>query len=156
MRKEGEYIRNIECVKKFVAGRTQKEYYDERRDVILKQKKQYAEDNKNKIREKNKEYYQENKEYKLASHKAWYEANKSHILQQRKEDYQTNTNNAKVKAQEYYERNKQHISESRKAQKFTCQCGSTLRNSDKSAHYKSKKHQNYLKQQDEKIISCLY
>jgi hypothetical protein len=48
---EGFYIRNNPCVNKLVAGRTKKEY-----------KKEYDQDNKEKILEQSKEYYQANKE----------------------------------------------------------------------------------------------
>lgn len=72
-KREGELIRERDCVNKIVVGRTPKEY-----------KKKYRDENKQKISEKNK-------------------------------------------------------------QKYTCECGSVFRKSDKSRHEKSKKHQKYKK-----------
>ena len=107
--REGEIIKANKCVNKCVAGRTRKEYYEDKRETLL---------------EKQKEYY---------------ETNKKHIKEKRKQYYEMKNENIK----QYYEKNKQTISE-KKNEKFTCECGSTCRKSDKSQHRKSKKHQKYL------------
>jgi hypothetical protein len=52
-RKEGEHIKNTECVNKYVAGRTQKEYKQDNKDKIQIYNKEYAEQNKDKIKEYN-------------------------------------------------------------------------------------------------------
>ena len=61
-KKEGEYIRNNNCVNKQIAGRTMKEYCKEYRennkDKISEYKKEWHENNKEKIKEKMKEYSQ--------------------------------------------------------------------------------------------------
>ena len=97
-RREGELIREMECVNKFVAGRTPKEYYEA---------------NKEKLNEKNKKYKEINKEVIAEKMKEWRAANKEKIAEKKKE-------------------------------KFTCECGSVFRKSDKSRHEKSKKHQKYM------------
>ena len=61
-KKEGEHIKNTECVNKFVAGRTVKEYHEDNKNKIREYKKEWYEDNKDKIKEQKKEYYQNNKE----------------------------------------------------------------------------------------------
>ena len=50
-RKEGEYIRNNECINKKVAGRTRKEY-----------QREYNEKNEEKIKERRREYREKNEE----------------------------------------------------------------------------------------------
>ena len=50
-RKEGEHIKNTECVNKYVAGRTVKEWCEENKDKILEHAKEYREINKEKIKE---------------------------------------------------------------------------------------------------------
>ena len=45
-KREGEHIKNTECVDKYVAGRTDKEYYEDNTDKILVQVKKYKEQNK--------------------------------------------------------------------------------------------------------------
>ena len=53
----------------------------------------------------------------------------------------------KDKIKEYYQNNKEKIN-----QKFTCQCGSKYRHSDKVRHEKSKKHNSLLHQQNYNLI----
>ena len=43
-----------------IAGRTQKQRYQDNREKILEQKKQYSQDNYDKIKEYQKQYYQDN------------------------------------------------------------------------------------------------
>ena len=61
-KREGEHIKNNECVNKCVAGRTKHEYYDDNKDKQIQQKKEYYENNKNKINEYSKEYHAINKD----------------------------------------------------------------------------------------------
>ena len=51
-RREGELIRSMDCVNRCVAGRTRKEYLDDNKEKI----KEYVEANKEKINEYHKEY----------------------------------------------------------------------------------------------------
>jgi len=102
-KKEGEYIRNNKCVNKAIAGRTKKEWCD---------------DNKDKI----KEYYENNKEYV----KEYYENNKEKINEYHKE---------------YHENNKDKIKE-RKMQKITCECGRNITLAHKARHEKTQFHIN--------------
>ena len=69
MKREGEYIRNNDCVNKRIAGRNDKEYYDDNKEKI----KEYYENNKEHIKEKKKEHYENNKE----KYKEYYENNKT-------------------------------------------------------------------------------
>ena len=93
-RREGELIREMDCVNKFVAGRTKKEYLEANKKAIAEQKKEYRERNKKAIAEQKKEYQERNKE--------------------------------------------------RLKEKYTCECGSVFRKSDKTRHEKTKKHQEYM------------
>jgi len=73
LRKEGEYIRKLDCVNTTVAGRTDKEYYNDTKDnkraqwlADNKDKIQkYLNDNKDKIREQNKRRYAEKRKIKI-------------------------------------------------------------------------------------------
>ena len=53
-KREGQVIKNTECVNKWVAGRTQKEYREDNKDKIKEQDKNRYENNKNKYLEKKK------------------------------------------------------------------------------------------------------
>ena len=80
------------------------------------------------ITEYQKEYNVKNKEQKKGYNKNYGIINKEIITEQKKI---------------YRENNKQKISE-RKKQKYTCECGSTLRKDDKVSHEKTTKHQNFI------------
>ena len=55
-KKEGEYIKNNECVNRVIAGRSRQEYYIDNADELRKQAKQYNIVNKEKIKEYRKQY----------------------------------------------------------------------------------------------------
>jgi hypothetical protein len=82
------------------------------------------------MRTKN-EYYKDNIEHKKEYDKGYYEDNIEY-----KKEYD----------KEFYRNNKEKYSEMRKI-KFTCECGSFCRNSDKQQHYKTQKHIKYLNNQ---------
>lgn len=62
-KKEGEYIKNNECINKYVAGRTTKEYRLDNADKIKERNKQYRLDNVDKIKEYRLDNADKNKEY---------------------------------------------------------------------------------------------
>lgn len=77
------------------------------------------------------------------SKKQWGEDNKDKIIEQQKQYYEDNKEQLKEQHKQYYEQNKEKIAEKsreRGKQKMTCDCGSTFRKADKSKHYKTKKH----------------
>ena len=55
-KREGEHIKNTDCVNKRVECRTNKEYKQDNKDKLSEQAKEYYKNNKNKI----KDYYQNN------------------------------------------------------------------------------------------------
>lgn len=85
-KKEGEYIRNNQCVNKQIAGRTHKIYYEENKDKIKEYQKEWFFDNKERIRE----YKETNKEKTSEKNKEYYKANKAKILQYQKEYREAN------------------------------------------------------------------
>lgn len=54
-KKEGEFIRNLNCVNKIIAGRTSAEYYRDNKEKLKIRKKIYRDNNKEIISEKKKE-----------------------------------------------------------------------------------------------------
>ena len=47
---EGKYIRELECVNKYIPDRTKKEYYETHKDKLAEWQKQYRHDNKEDLR----------------------------------------------------------------------------------------------------------
>jgi hypothetical protein len=74
-KREGEHIRNNNCINKVVSGRTHKEYYEENKEYIIERNKTYRENNKEKYKENQKEWREKNKEKRLAYHKEYYKNN---------------------------------------------------------------------------------
>ena len=64
-RREGEHIRNNDCVNKLIAGRTKKEYREDNKENISEKLKEWRENNK----DYNLNYYTENKEKIAEKHK---------------------------------------------------------------------------------------
>ena len=117
---ERKFIESIDCVNKVIPTRTQKEWYQDNRESIIEQKRDYHQNNK----EKSKEYIKINKE-KISEHqKEWYKDNKESILGRQKE---------------YNQINKERIRERRKT-KVNCECGSEITTGNLLTHKKSTKH----------------
>ena len=88
-------------------------------------KKQYYEKNREEIRNQNKKYYEKNREEILNQNKKHYEKNREEIRNQNKKNYENNRDKI--------------------LEKFDCECGGKYVYSHKSRHFKTKKHQNYIK-----------
>ena len=76
--------------------------YQEHREEILKQKKEYYKEHNIEI----KEYYEKNKEIILKKHKEWKKLNKDKIIEKNKLYKQRNAAQISKKAKEYYKKNK--------------------------------------------------
>ena len=63
LKKEGEYIKNNECVNRCIAGRTMKEYNEEYRKKNAEYFKEYRKNNAEYFKEHKKKYSQQNREY---------------------------------------------------------------------------------------------
>ena len=112
--KEKEYIKTMNCINKYIPNGSKKEYYQENKIEIL---------------EKNKEYYQENKIELLEKFKEYRQENHDKILKYEKE---------------YREVNKEAIKE-KQGQKVNCECGCIVSKSNMARHLKTPKHLDFLK-----------
>ena len=127
---EAKYIRENECINKTIPHRTRKEWREENKEKIIEYKKEYYEDNKEKINKKTNEYYKNNKEKIVEQKKTFYENNKEKQLQIKKK---------------YYEDNKEVINKQRKEQ-VLCECGILTSKNHISRHRKSKRHIKFLEE----------
>ena len=60
--RERYYIKNFKCVNKMHPGRTRKEYCEENPEKVKESDKKYREENPEKIKERKKKYYEKNQE----------------------------------------------------------------------------------------------
>jgi len=110
-KKEGEHIKNNDCVNKCIPGRTQREYREANKEKI----KEYYIDNKDKIKEYAKEYQQLNKDNISEYQKEYREANKDKIKEYQKkyniDNKEANKEKIKEYQKEYQQLNKDKIKE---------------------------------------------
>ena len=138
--RERHWIEELKAsLNKVLPTRTDKEYREDNKD----NRKEYLENNKEKIAEKTKEYREIKKERIVEKKKEYYQNNKEKIAKKSKEYYHNRKEELKEKSREYYMNNKEKIAE-KELQKITCGCGSCFRKSDTARHIKSKKHQDYV------------
>lgn len=98
-----------DCVKK-----QRKEYRENNKEKIAKQNKIYYETNKKKISKRSKKYYQKNKEKIKKNIKEYQEGNKEKIVKRSKTYRENNKNKIAEKDKIYRENNKEKIAERNK------------------------------------------
>ena len=162
---EGNYIRELNCINKNIAGRSKKEYNKKYREEHAAESKKYRIDNEDKLKEQKKEYYKINcnkikektKKYKEDNAdkiKKYKEINAEKIKEQQKIYYNDNLDKLKEQNKIYYQQNAEEIKEQKKIyyqqnadklkQKINCACGGRHSYEKRARHCKSKKHQKYL------------
>jgi hypothetical protein len=139
-RREGELIRTMNCVNRNIAGRTDAEYRNERKEHISEQSKQYHVDNKEHRNEQSKQYRQNNKEHLNEQMKQYYQDNKEHLNEQMKQYRIDNIQTIKAK---------QH-------QKHNCCCGGRYTNAGKSGHFKTTHHIEFVNQFHNRLRTLLH
>jgi len=113
---EGKYIREKNCVNKFIAGRTDKEYYQDTKNTT---RKEYLEKNKERFQLYRKDYYIKHQIKKNEYNKVYYKENKEKL-------------------------NKIKREKRKKEKPFICPCGGKYKSCRKGQHFRTKKHQNYI------------
>ena len=150
-KREGEYMRNNECVNKFIPGRTRKEYQqanldravarqrkcranftEEQKEAIKEQQRQYREEHKDHIRDRTKQHKADHEEQLRQMRKKYIEEHKDEIKTKSKMYREANSD----KIKQYYEKNREVL----KA-KYTCEiCGSAIANAERARHSRTTKH----------------
>jgi len=110
-KREGEIIRLNNCVNKYIAGRTKKEYHQDYQEEINQRHKKHYQQNKEQYQLKHKIYHKANKaEIKIKSQQ-WYQDNKEEQKLKHKIYYEKNHEEQKLKQKQYYEANKDIINQ---------------------------------------------
>jgi len=91
-----------------------KEYDEQNRDKIKETYKNYCELNKDKLKETHKKYYEQNRDKLKETHKKYYEQNRDKIKEYRKEYCEQNKDKIKETHNKYYEQNRDKINEQKK------------------------------------------
>ena len=138
-KREGEVIREIGTLNINIAGRDIKQYNDDTKE----KRKEYYEDNKEKISEKSKQYREKNKDHISEYKKRHYEQNKEKINQYYKQWREDNIDHKKQMDKQYYQQNKEKLNQQAKEKK-ECECGSIVRKGHYQRHLTTQKHQKYM------------
>jgi hypothetical protein len=109
-RKEGEYIKNNDCVNKIIAGRTQKEYKEDNKEHYKEYFKKHYEENKEEKLKYAKDY--RSKEEVIARNKGYFkeyaEKKKEELKEYRKKYAEKNKEKIKLQKAKYYEEKKKY------------------------------------------------
>ena len=144
-KREGEVIRLIGNINKQITGRTRKEWYEDNFDKIKEQQKQYQQNNANKIAEQRKQYQQNNANKIAEYNKQYRQYNSDKIAEWHKEHYETNRDEILEQRKQYQQENADKIAE-RKKQKIECdKCKSIVCRGDLAKHKKTIKCQEHKK-----------
>ena len=141
---EGRIQQQTDCVNKNVAGRTVQQYREDNKERISANAKIYRTENYKDLKQKR----QENAEYIHQKGKEHYQANKEYYNQKHKEHYYKNKEATNERHQKNYWANRDKVL-ANMAQKINCGCGSVCRKGDKAKHERTKKHQDWLMQQEQ-------
>ena len=131
LKKEGEYIRSMNCVNKYMSGRTRKEFYDDNKERLKRESRQYRIDNPKKCKARVERYRKENIE-KIRQYKKKF----------RTENREKHNKNIKS----WYDKNRR-----------TCVCGGKYVDIPSQAriHYNTKKHIEWVEDFHERLRSQL-
>ena len=133
-RRERYWVENLNAtLNKTLPSRTSKEYYETHKEDIKEQRKEYREKNHDKILEKKKEYYYANQEEQKLKSKEFRETHQEYI-----KEYKT----------KWYDENKERLSEKNK-EKSKCECGMEYTKSNKSRHFKTQFHIDFICKQSQ-------
>lgn len=148
VRQEGKHILRLrkKCVNKNVAGRTKKEGYEANKEHYLSISRKWKENHKEETQKAWKQYYQDNLDKLKVATQQYRETHTEKIQQQQKEYQNNNRKELTRKHGEYVKQNQHWLK-----QKIQCGCGSEYQYLKKSDHFKTQKHQKWLKQREPEI-----
>ena len=134
-RREGQVIREQGTLNSQIAGRTNKEYYDDNVETLRQNKREYHQNNKDKITQ----YQENNKEYIKERAQKYYEKNKEHLNEVSREYRKANPEYFRQKKVEYREKHKGAIRQRAMEKKECPNCGVFVRKGGMNRHMKTDK-----------------
>ena len=134
-KRERYFIELLDCVNKFIPGRSNKEYHIDNKDKISEKQKIYYKDNMTVIKEYMKEYS-----------KTYHIDNKDKINERQIIYNKINRDKIKNYTIEHKE-NKKLYDKTRYKIKITCSCGAEIAKAIQNMHFKSSAHQKFILEQ---------
>ena len=118
LKREGFYIKNIDCLNKIVSGRTKKEYYDDTREHQLEHKKQHRLDNIEQYKAKDKAYLEKNKENINARQRQTYQEHRDERIEAMRKYREEHREQIRQQQRERYERDKDESNRRRRERRL--------------------------------------
>jgi group I intron endonuclease len=144
--REGYYIRELGTLNRNVAGRTKQEWTTEHIDHKKElDKKRYMDNHESELAYR-KEYRENNKEKLRELKKKHYEENKEEILQKQKDRYNEHRERIREQHHRYREQNIEKIRQW-ESTKILCSCGIEYTQANRLRHCRSQRHKQLLEQQ---------
>jgi hypothetical protein len=144
LKKEAKYIRKYKekygdkCLNICVPLRTRKEYCEDNKEKILETKRIWRDKNKEKVNKQKREYFQNNKEKVQDQQKVRMDRYiENHGIEHKRQ-----------KDREYWTKNKDEINKKR-LQKKVCVCGSEYSQPNFTRHCRTKKHLDFIAKKEE-------
>jgi hypothetical protein len=152
-RREGEFIRSMDCVNRCIAGRTQAEYYADHNEELKQRGREYYADHNEELKQRSREYYADHNEELKQRSREWHAAHmeernqrgreynaahKEELKQRSREWRAAHREEAKQSSREYYDDHKKMC---------VCMCGATYnsgKNQRRLGHYKSQRHMRFV------------
>jgi hypothetical protein len=141
-----EWIKDFPCNSKKELNKEEGRMQRQFKDLLVNQleagrtPEQYYQDHKEEKKERNIQYYHNNKEEIKEYRKQYVQDHKEEIKEYKKQYYQDHKEERKEYKKQYLQHHKEEIN-----RKHTCDCGGKYTLRHKSTHFKSKKHQKFLK-----------
>ena len=154
-------IEDYPCKNKNQLHARERYWMEQNKNIIVnnhmptRTKKEYREENKEQLNEKNKEYYNQNKEVILEKCKDYYIENKEKITNRVKDYRENNYKVISERQKKYRILNSDKIKE-RKSKICQCECGVQYTHDHLARHIQSQLHQQNIKEQKDKIKLPLY
>jgi hypothetical protein len=88
LKREGHWIRQLDCVNIYISGRTYEEYREDNKEKIKADRKQYMENNKERLSEIKKKYREQNRDEILQKKLIYRESRRAELCEKQKAYYQ--------------------------------------------------------------------
>ena len=111
-RREGEFIRTMDCVNKIIAGRTEAEYYADHREELKQSSREYRAAHREELKQCNKEYRAAHREELKQRHKEYHAAHREEHNQSSREYRAAHKEELKQSSREYHAAHKEERNQS--------------------------------------------
>ena len=112
--RERHYIETMECINRYIPTRTLAEWWQEHRDELLEQQKQYYQEHRDERLEYRKQRYNEHRDEILERNKQYRQEHRDEIAEHKKQYHQDHRDERLEYSKQYYQDNRDKLAEQQK------------------------------------------